>query len=62
MKCSLIDWINHEMGPKKCVVSLQKDNMRKFGEGNGTVHDCVDNYKSLYELLNSEMYTQKKTL
>lgn len=36
--------------------------MRKFGEGNGTVHDCVDDYKSLYELLNSEMYIQKKTL
>lgn len=36
--------------------------MRKLWEGNGTVHDCVDDYKSLYETLNSEIYTQKKTL
>ena len=47
---------------KKWRVGLQKDHMRKFWEGNGTVHDCVDDYKSLCEPLNSEMYAQKKTL
>lgn len=63
MNCRLIDWVNHEIGSKREGLTTKRQHEEMFS-GYGTVqyHDCVDDYMSLHEPLDSEPYIQKEML